>query len=124
MPGPPSDVQPRSSSSANSLQFTWRPPARANGGPILEYRVAVALDLSYNPDRAKFSEKSLRISNTTTSATQLHAGRGALIKPVRADGCPWAGRGWVGEPCLLVSCVRVVLDFVVVLGGGASLRAL
>jgi Fibronectin type III domain len=60
-----------SSNSPNSLQFTWQPPARANGGPILEYRVAVVLDLSYSPDRKSFAEKSLRISNTTTSATVI-----------------------------------------------------
>jgi len=53
-----------------SLQFSWRPPLLPNG-PILEYRVSVALDLSYNPDKNKFSEKGLRISNTTTSATVI-----------------------------------------------------
>ncbi len=69
VPGPPGEVSGLTVG-PNSLQFSWRPPILPNG-PILEYRVSVALDFSYNPDRSKFSEKGLRISNTTTSATVI-----------------------------------------------------
>jgi hypothetical protein len=69
VPGPPGEVSGLTAG-PNSLQFSWRPPILPNG-PILEYRVSVALDFSYNPDRSKFSEKGLRISNTTTSATVI-----------------------------------------------------
>ena len=64
---PPSNLRTKGEPKNSTISIEWDTP-RVSNLLILEFKVLVHLNFSYSPDRSRFQNRSLKVSNTTLAA--------------------------------------------------------